>query len=121
MRKGLKDLVGHTIEHKVFGNCEVLEIINEKEGKFIGKVERDNAVKKLVFSAQYFVGLDEFKTVKIEVKKPVEQKREYKKVDLSKYRNHPLVKEIDRKEAKIKKLLTLDDEDDDAEDIEAEE
>ena len=99
-RTSLVNLKGTIIEHKVFGPCEIVDITSPDEGKFLGKVIKTNESKKFIFSNQFFRNIEEFETVEVEVKRTISRKRPKRKVDLSKYRNHPLVKEIDGKEAK---------------------
>lgn len=98
-KRDLSNLVGQVIEHKKLGPCEVLEIVSKDEGKFIGRVVATEEVKKLIFSSQFFNNVDEYLTVNVKVAKKVEPSRVHKKVDLDKYRNHPLVKKIDQQEA----------------------
>ncbi len=104
MRKGLTDLIGQKIEHKIFGECEIVEIDDISQGKFTGKVLGENTLKKFIFSSQYFNNVDEYETVQVKVKRK-STPRKYKEVDYSKYRNHPLVKEIEKKERKRKSAI----------------
>ncbi|QMS85416.1 hypothetical protein [Candidatus Xianfuyuplasma coldseepsis] len=98
IKRGLYDLLGKTIEHKKFGLCEVLEVVQPDEGKFIGKIVDTNETKKFVFSTQFFNNINDFETVNVKVAKKATPSRVHKKVDLDKYRNHPLVKKIDQQE-----------------------
>lgn len=103
MKKSLNNLVGHKIEHLIFGECEVVEVTNLIEGKFIGKVMKDNSTKKLIFSRNYFKNIEDYESIDL----PVfvrKEKKQYKKHDYTKYRNHPLVKSIDWK-ANQKRIL----------------
>lgn len=98
IKRGLHDLLGKTIEHRKFGLCQVLEVVQPEEGKFIGKIIDTNDIKKFVFSTQFFLNIDDFETVHVKVAKKATPSRVHKKVDLDKYRNHPLVKKIDQQE-----------------------
>jgi len=98
-KRDLTNLLGQEIDHKKLGLCEVLEITNKDEGKFVGRVTSTGEVKKFVFSNQFFNNVEEYMTVNVKVAKKVEPSRVHKKVDLDKYRNHPLVKKIDQQEA----------------------
>lgn len=98
-KRDLSNLLGQEIEHKKLGLCEVLEVVNIDEGKFVGKVVATGEVKKLIFSNQFFNNVDDYLTVNVKVAKKVEPSPVHKKVDLDKYRNHPLVKKIDQQES----------------------
>lgn len=118
MKKGLTELVGHVIEHNIFGECEVIEINDLAEGKFTGRVLKDNSTKKLIFSKNYFKNIDDYESVDVPVFVRTE-KRKFKEPDLSKHRNHPLVKSIDwkssRERVKVLDHDVLEDEQDDEE------
>lgn len=98
MKKRLNDLMGCTIEHKFFGSCKIVEINDVECGKITVEVLKDNVLKKVIFSSQYFNDLDDYNTIQVTVKKPKNPLRKYKEVDYRKHRNHPLVKEIERRE-----------------------
>lgn len=98
-KRDIINLVGQVIDHKKLGLCEVLEIANKDEGKFVGKVIATGEIKKFVFSDQFFNNVEDYQTVNVKVAKKVEPSRVHKKVDMDKYRNHPLVKKIDQLES----------------------
>ena len=118
LNKCLQELVGHKIEHVVFGDCEVVEVISLEEGKFLGKILNDNVMKTLIFSKNYYKNIDDFESVELPTYQR-RQKREYKQVDPTKFRNHPFVKAIDWKIAKERQKIfdhdILEDEIDDDE------
>jgi len=97
-KRPLSEAIGQTVTHKRLGPCIVDMIVAEQEGKVRVKVLDSNEDKVLIFSSQFFEGVDEFETVDVAVKSKRPQKKVHREVDLSKYRNHPLVKEIDAKE-----------------------
>ena len=99
MKKGLSELVGHVIEHNVFGECEVLEINDLAEGKFTGRILKDDSIKKLIFCKNYFKNIEDYEYIDMPVYVKTE-KRKFKDPDLSKHRNHPLVKSIDWKKSR---------------------
>ena len=101
-KRGLTELIGATITHKTLGVCEIIEVVSIEDGKFIGKIQSTGEVKKLIFSNQFFTDVDDFETVNVSVQKKPGTKRIRRKVDLDKYRNHPLVKEIEKQENKSK-------------------
>ncbi len=109
-KRVLSDLIGHTIEHKKLGPCEVLEVTSNEECKFVGKVLATGEVKKLIFSDQFFNNVDEYLTADVVVAKKATTQRVHKKVDLDKYRNHPLVKKIDQQEAGFRARQLYEDE-----------
>jgi hypothetical protein len=101
--KTISDLLGKEVEHKSLGFIEVVEVTDESEGKFVGRLRLTGEIKKFILSQKFFNNVDEYHTKEIKVpKKP--EKRMYKKVDLKKYREHPLVKEIDAKESKRREV-----------------
>lgn len=97
-KRPLSDAIGQTVTHKRLGPCLVHTIVAEQEGKIKAKVLATQEDKVLIFSKQFFEGIDDFATVDVSVKPKRPAKKVHKEVDLSKYRNHPLVKEIDAKE-----------------------
>jgi len=97
-KRPLVEAIGQTVTHKRLGPCLVHTIVAEPEGKVRVKVIASNEDKVVIFSPQFFEGVEEFQTVDVAVKPKRPQKKVHKEVDLSKYRNHPLVKEIDAKE-----------------------
>jgi hypothetical protein len=107
-RTSVNELLGATIRHKVFGPCEIVDITNADEGKFVGKVKETNELKKFIFSKQFFVDIDNYDTVEFVVKSNARRTRAYRKADLSKYRNHPLVKELEKKETRKNNLDDYD-------------
>jgi len=109
-KKGLNELIGVVLEHKTLGPCEVVEVHNAAEGKFTGKVVATGEMKRLVFASQFFLNVDEYDTVEVKVQKKNNQQRVHKKVDLDKYRNHPLVKQIDKQEAGYRPRSLYDEE-----------
>lgn len=100
MKQSISDLIGQTVQHKVFGNCLVLEVVDAENGKFTGKVLQDDVVKKFIFSAQFFKNVESYLTVDVVYKKPHDKTKKYKELDSKKFRNHPFVKAIDNREAK---------------------
>lgn len=107
-RTSVNNLKGTVINHKVFGPCEIIDITNAEEGKFVGKVQETNELKKFIFSTQFFLDIEDYDTVEYIVKSSRRNARAYKKADLSKYRNHPLVKEVENKENKKNNLDDYD-------------
>ena len=118
MKKRINDLVGEIVKHKKFGRCEVLKIVNDDQGKIVCKVIETGEIKTLVFCKQFFDEVSKFETKEITIK--VAKKQIHKEVDYKKYRDHPLIKEIDRKESGyLFESRRIDDEDnDDEEDYE---
>lgn len=110
MKKDLNNLVGEIVVHKKFGKCEVTKVINGEEGKIMCRVLESGDSKTLVFSKQFFNNVSDYETKNIELK-PI-KKQKHKEVDYKKYRNHPLVKEIDRREFgyKAEPVMTSDSE-----------
>lgn len=96
MKKELNNLVGEIVKHKKFGRCEVVRVLNGEEGKIICKILDSGETKTLVFSKQFFMNISSYETKDILIK--AKRKQLHKEVDYKKYRNHPLIKEIDRKE-----------------------
>lgn len=117
-KKQLDDLVGKTINHKKFGLCKVDKVIDFETKKVACVLESTNEVKSFIFSSQFFEGVDEYITAKV-APKVVKKAIVYKQPDYQKHRSHALVKEIDRKEMRIQKLvdrkLGIEDDDDDDE------
>ncbi len=97
--KSIKELLNQKVEHKSLGLVEVVEIIDGEEGKFIGRLQTGE-VKKFILNPRFFNNVQDYQTKEIKVVKKIDKTRKYKKVDLDKYRKHPLVKEIDDKENK---------------------
>ena len=90
MKKSLHDLVGQRVEHIIFGECEIVEVTNIDEGKFIGKILKDNSTKKLIFSRNYYRDIEDYESIDLPVyvKK---KKRTYSEPDPSKYRRPHLI------------------------------
>ena len=97
-KRQLLDLVGSTLEHKKFGMVEVVGVEDEASGKISCKVLATNDIKKLIFTRSFFEVIDEFNDVPFQKQKTSNQKKFHKDIDYSKYRNHPLVKDIDKRE-----------------------
>lgn len=102
MKKTIKDLVGDIITHTKYGACKVVEVTNLEECKFKGMIMETGELKQFVFSTKFFKVKGEFEFSKIELAKKVVHHRPHKPIDYNKHRNHPLVKEIDRREAGIR-------------------
>jgi|GEM_PF-1294237 hypothetical protein len=98
MKRPLHEAVGMTVHHKRLGPCYIREVVNKEEGKVKTIILNNNEEKVLIFSPQFFDGIDDFETVEVKVRIQKPKKKVHKRVDLSKYRNHPLVKEIEAKE-----------------------
>jgi hypothetical protein len=113
MKKDLSNLVGEIVQHKKFGSCEVIKVVNGEEGKIMCKILDSGESKTLVFSKQFFNNVSDYETKNIELK-PI-KKQKHKEVNYLKYRNHPLVKEIDRKEFGYKAPVMVADSDDEEE------
>lgn len=108
-KRSLQYLVGQVVDHKKLGPCEVLEVISEEEGKILCKVAGTGETKRLIFSSQFFDNVDDFVTVNVSVQKKAAAQKVHKKVDLDKYRNHPLVKKIDQQEGGYRARTLYDD------------
>lgn len=106
--KTIVDLLGKEVEHKSLGLIEVVEVTDEDEGKFVGRLKLTGEVKKFIINQRFFNNVEDIHTKEIKVGKKHQKRSTYRKVDLNKYRQHPLVKEIDAKESKRK--LSSDDE-----------
>jgi len=110
-------LLGQYLTHKKYGNVFVKDIVSAKEEKIIGIIDNTGEEKTFILSSNYFEDFGEIKfTKKFQEKKvKVQVKRER---DLSKYRNHPLLRKIDEQEMRINKLYntTINDDDDDDDD-----
>ena len=104
MKKSLQDLIGHKIEHVIFGDCEVIEVVNLEEGKFLGKIVNENVIKTLIFSKNYYKNIEDYESIELPIYRK-RQKRVYRQVDSTKFRNHPFVKAIDWKIAKQRQQL----------------
>lgn len=116
MKKALNDLMGEIVKHKKFGRCEVIKVISGDEGKIMCKILESGDIKTLVFSKQFFNNVSDYETKNIELKAIKKQK--HKEIDYKKYRNHPLVKEIDRKEFGYKAMPVMtNDSDDEAQEM----
>lgn len=98
--KSINDLLGKEVEHKSLGKVEVVEITDEEKGKFVGRLQMTGEVKKFILNQRFFYHIEEYQTADVKITKTLDKTRTYKKVDLNKYREHPLVKEIDAKENK---------------------
>jgi hypothetical protein len=98
--KSIKDLYGLEIEHRSLGLIEVVEITDEDQGKFVGRLKLSGEIKKFILNSRFFNNVEDYQTKEIKINKKIDKTRKYKKVDLDKYRKHPLVKEIDSKESK---------------------
>lgn len=100
--------------HKKLGKVLVKEITSSEEGKFVGEILSTNETKKFVFSSQFFeIGFDDTSyDVKVNTLYKPQRKKER---NYAKYRNHPLVKDIEYKENRIRKARevaeTTDDDD----------
>lgn len=107
-KRDLIELQGTVITHNRVGACEVLEILHSQTGKAKVRIVDTNEVKTFVISTQFFSGIDDFNTPRV-MKTPVKKtKHIHRKVDLDKYRNHPLVKQIDQQERKRRKSIVTD-------------
>lgn len=98
--KSINDLFGSEVEHKSLGLIEVVEVTDEEYGKFVGRLKLTGEVKKFILNTRFFNNVEEYQTKEIKISKKIDKTRVYKKVDLDKYRKHPLVKEIEAKENK---------------------
>ena len=99
MSKKISDLIGSVINHKKYGECLVMEVTDVENYKFRAKILSTNEVKPFVFSTQFFTVEGKVKSANVQPMYKPKEKRQYKPVDYNKYRNHPLVKEIDRRES----------------------
>lgn len=108
-------LRGRILIHKKYGNVYVKEIVSAKEEKIIGIIENTEEEKMFILSSNYFNNLDDitFKKKFQEKKAKVQVKRER---DLSKYRNHPLLRKIDAQEEYKNRFYSnaIDDEEDES-------
>jgi hypothetical protein len=122
-QRDLGELVGNVITHSKVGACEVLQVLDVNTAKASLRILDTNEVKTFVISPQFFTGVEDYKT-NVSVKTPVKKtKHIHRKVDLDKYRNHPLVKQIDQQESKRLRAMVeapvIDtDDDDDSEEVE---
>lgn len=115
MKRNICDLLGQEITHKKFGSCEVVEIIDSASFKFKALIKETGDLKTLIFSTKFFDVEGEFESAEFADTERVKKFRPSKPVDYSKYRNHPLVKEIDRREAGLRPMRTSDNESQDEE------
>lgn len=99
MSKYISDLVGSTITHIKYGECQVIEVTDKDSFKFNAKVISSGEIKKFVFSTQFFSVEGDFASAKIKPAPKLNKDKKYKPVDYNKYRNHPWVKEIERRES----------------------
>ena len=104
-------LVGRFLNHTKYGNIIVKEVLSAKEDKIRGIIESTGEEKTFVLSSNYFSDPKGIMFKKKFEEKPVRKKVKVE-VDYKKYRNHPLVKQIDKKENYSSKLYTtrIDDE-----------
>ncbi|PAT00967.1 hypothetical protein CI105_09140 [Candidatus Izimaplasma bacterium ZiA1] len=98
-------LVGRYLYHTIFGNIYVKEVLSAKEDKIRGVVESSGEEKTFVISSNYFSDPNGTMFKKKFEEKPV-RKKVKAEIDYKKYRNHPLVKQIDKKENYSSKLYT---------------
>ncbi len=115
MKKTIKDLVGDIITHTKYGPCKVIEVTNLEESKFKGMIVETGEYKQFVFNTKFFAVKGEFEFSKIELAKKVVHHRPHKPIDYNKHRNHPLVKEIDRREAGIRVRIPIEPEEEEIE------
>ena len=104
--------MGQVVLHKTLGPFEVLEVVDNLQGKIVGKVQSTGETKKLIFTTQFFPDAEEYETAQITVQKKALPKRVHKQVDMAKYRNHPLVKKIDEMEDRRARVIAADVDDD---------
>lgn len=97
-KRPVSEAIGQTVAHKRLGPCLVHSIVAEQEGKVKVKVLDSNEEKVLIFSPQFFEDIEDYDTVQVAIKPKRPKKRVHREVDMKKYRNHPLVKEIEAKE-----------------------
>ena len=76
----------------------MIKVLDCKEGKLLCKVLNTGQAKKLIFSAQYFDDVSEYKTIKTHLIIKDIKTQIHREVNYKKYREHPLVKDIDRRE-----------------------
>ena len=111
--------IGKTLNHKKYGDIYIQEFTSVAEDKFLGVIVETNELKKFVLSRQFFEGPETIGLPHHEELKVVKRTTVKKPYNYEKYRNHPLVKEIDKKEAnlynKIYNTVIVDEEDDDVE------
>ena len=104
MKKSIVELVGSVMNHKKFGPCEIIEINDLEACKVTSRIVSTNEIKNLILSSQFFDGLQGYIPANVVLaKKPV--KVVHREVDYAKHRNHPLVKEIDRREAGLRSAV----------------
>jgi hypothetical protein len=109
-KKTLVDMVDQTIQHKIHGNVVIKEVISTNDYTFWGEVQSSNELKRFVFSDRFFQSSEDVKWKKLEDQATYKPQKK-KPRDYDKYRNHPLVKEIDRREMRLRmQLLEADDE-----------
>jgi hypothetical protein len=97
-KRPLSDAIGLTVTHKRLGPCRIDAIVAEPDYKVKVNILSSNEEKVVIFSPQFFEGIDDFEAVDVAVKPRRPKKKVHRLVDMNKYRNHPLVKEIEAKE-----------------------
>lgn len=100
-KKGLNDYLHQSIRHRVLGDIVVKEITSLDEGKFIGEVQDTKDLKRFIFSNKFFISEEEIEWADVELHEAYKGQHK-KQRDYSKIRNHPFVKEIDRRDEKRK-------------------
>lgn len=105
MPKTISDLVGSVITHNKYGECHVIEVTDKDSFRFRGQIISTGEIKQFVFSTNFFTVSEEVESAKIKPTIKNQKVVQYKPVDYKKHRNHPLVKEIDRREAGLKAFL----------------
>lgn len=115
-KEKVERLLGRSVNHKKYGGVFVKEIISAEEEKIVGVIESSGEEKIFLLSSNHFDNLDDIKfKKKFQEKKPrVHIKKER---DMSKYRNHPLLRKIDAQEEYKNRLYSsaIDDDEDDTE------
>ena len=107
--RDITSLINQVIVHKKYGPCLVIEVVSANEGKFVARLEQTGEVKKFILNPNFFENVEGYVVKEIKAPKTNDRSRHYKKVDLDKYRKHPLIQEIDKREKKIKSP-SIDDE-----------
>ena len=100
-KKNISSHWNQIVIHKKLGKIKVKEVISNDDGKFVGKVLSSNEEKKFIFSSQFFVIDENDTSYEVKVNKMYKPQRK-KERDYRKYRNHPLVKDIEYKENHIR-------------------
>lgn len=116
-KRDIVEVEGSTLTHKKLGLCEVLKVIDYKEGTLSCKVLETGLTKTLIFDSKYFENVSDFQTVKLNIVNKPSKNKVHKEVNYKKYRDHPFVKEIDRREAGIKFVLKGEEDNDDTDDM----